>query len=285
MRRGKQKTSIADGDAGAMKLGTSFHRTFALRRDTLRQVLLSSIQCDAAYRTLRKTTSLGTIQIESARRYGFGTGLWDDGGSVSALGVVVARHDPGMSLAGTQWLLHYGLCTPRGHGPEFWNRCVRRCLRPEQTLAVEDVQRTIARYLADEEGRSVAPDTIRSTATIFLGSYAKVDGLSALRLVEGPDGGQFRVAEPVPMPENVYAYAVCHYWESVLGGAVTVNLSDIGGGSELSSILLLSAGAANRMLRGLQGMGIVEVHRTAPPYQVVRCWRSAEDMLDRVYES
>jgi len=266
------------------KLGTSFHRTFSLSRDMLRQVLVAAADRGAVDDdTLRECTTLGTVQVQAARRYAIGTALLDAREQITPFGSLVQQHDPGLSHPTTAWLLHYHLAARHRAGPAFWGRIVTTRFRPGAEFTVSEIADLIVDEDSDERGRVVAPATRRSTATVFLGSYTKSDALGNLGILSA-EGGEFYHVEEPPCPAvNLFAYVLADFWNGVWGGLPMVNLSDVTGESGPGPLLLLSAGTINRLLREMQDLGYLRLQRRVPPYGVFRGWPDASVLLERIY--
>ncbi|NLH97998.1 MAG: DUF4007 family protein [Chthonomonadales bacterium] len=268
------------------KLGVSFHRTFAMSRDMVRQCL----ECAARYgnvddHVLRSHTSLGTVLAVAARRYAYGTGLLDASGDLTVVGRLVFEHDPMLLQNQTLWLLHYHLCAPHRTGPAFWNHLVRTALVPGSVVTTQAIASEIGAFVLREGGEPLVERTQRSTATVFLGTYAKDDGLGRLGWLVATKGQRYEVRDPAPVPSSVFAYAICDFWDGTLGGLKTVNLDDLVGYGSLSGLFAMNDDTALAVLREMQQSGMIEIHRIARPYQVVRLWTSAEYVLERIYGS
>lgn len=275
------------------KLGISFHRTFPLSRAAITQVLRVLAKHDGtgaatdirvSRQEIRDSTSLGTVYVEAMPRYARGCGLTGESGSLTALGRQVMEYDETLSRTSTQWLMHYHLCAPHHCGPQFWTGCVLRSLRAGEVLSRASLVADIAGYLS-EEGESTPSDALLGqAATAFLGTYAKEEGLGALRVLEGRSGGEYAVGEPTEPDVSVFGYAVADYWDRAWPGVRTVNLDAITSERGApASLLLLGSGQANRLLREMQAHGWVEIQRRAAPYQVVRLWDDSAAFLERIY--
>lgn len=274
----------AIGTCRSHKLGTSFHRTFALSRDSLSQVLRVAVRHDGLTSDLlRQETSLGTVQVEAVPRYAYATGLLSSANQPLSFGRLVMERDPAMSLPATQWLLHYHLSAPHRGGPVFWKHLVVGCLTPSSVVTAADLAGEVRRCLAGTTKHQVGDSTLRGAATAFIGTYTKPEALGNLGLLRSSERGAYEVCEPDDIPVEVFAYAVCDYWEGVLGGANTVDLAELTARSDLPALLMLSTAATNRLLRTGQRMGLFEVQRSVAPYQVMRAWRSPAQALGALY--
>jgi len=269
-------------------LGTAFHETFSLSRPSLCEVIRVTAEMatgpDAvSFSSLRMHTHLGTNLIRSARRYAFGTGLTTADGRLSRFGELVVANDPNLADAATQWLLHYHMSAGHHAGPAYWHHLVTRRMIPGNVLDLGALATEIGILVEREEGRPIAPGTLRSSATVFVGSYRKPDGLGGLGFVSGPERGPFEVRTPSSVPRAAFAYALCDYWENVLDSLSTIHLRDLTDGGRFPELFGLGPDSVMGSLRELQGAGLIQIQRVASPYQVYRLWPSAAEMLERVY--
>lgn len=272
----------------------SFHRTFALSRFAVSQILHLVAEFEAldttrplSWEVIRARTSLGTVQVEAFRRYTFRTGLVTNKERLTEFGRMVASADPTLAELATQWLMHYHLSAPQGPGPFFWHYVATSCLRIGTRLTSSDVAQTIALAVREQSGQDPKPRIAREAGTVFLGSYAKPEGLSQLRLIQEVERGLYLVTDPSPVPVWVFGFALVDYWERQWGNRITVDLAALFEPGGLSSIFFLGSEAVDEVLGTLQREKLIDVYRVAPPYQVVRQWGSdARRMcLDRAYAS
>lgn len=285
------------GQPGNKRLGTAFHETFPLIRPAVAAVLevVGNIESEDASASLadmlKARTTLGANYIKSMPRYAFGSGLLTGttrGKRVlTAFGEQVRLHDPNLDHPATQWLMHYYLSSPEGPGPTFWNGLVTRGLRIGDKVRRGEVAQSIERIVEDDTGKQLATRTAQSTATIFLGTYTKSDGLGSLgllRSVDAEDGAVYRVQEPISPQLWSVAYALADYWESTWGQDKTINLAELTEPGGFADIFLMGSEQLEQTLEQLGSNGILELYRTAPPYQVVRLWEDKNTLLERIYE-
>jgi hypothetical protein len=183
----------------------------------------------------------------------------------------------------TQWLMHYHLSAPQGPGPLFWHGLVTRTLRPGRTLRSSEVAQELADILSEQGQKVPKPRALQSTATVFLGSYAKSDGLRALQVLREEQDGSYTVLFPDPPPLWVLAYALADYWEHHWQGQVTVNLSELSRPGGWASLFWMDAGTMGQQLQRLKQHGVIDLYRVAPPYQVVRLWQEKHTFLEQAY--
>jgi hypothetical protein len=218
-------------------------------------------------------------------RWARGCGLLGrDGSTLTEFGQLTRAHDPELAEPATQWLMHYHLTVPHGPGPRFWHHLVTQRLRPGDILSHDTIAASIAATLSESEEETPSKRALDSSATIFLGTYAKSDGLGGLGvLVPAEERGHYRVAVAPPPPPAALAVALAAYWPAVFGERKTVDLAELTRPGGFFSLFLLGGEAADEGLRALARARVVEVYRVAPPFQVARLWDEGETLLERLY--
>lgn len=272
------------------RFGLTFHRTFYLKLPALAQILpvaRDARQHDAPDlmkdRNLRARTTLGVEYIPAMRRYGIASGLLQRNLLATDVGLCVVDNDPSLMSEVTQWLMHYHLSAPQGPGPLFWHALVTRTLRPGRTLRSSDVAQELADILREQGQKEPTSRALQSTATVFLGSYARSDGLRALQVLREEKDGSYTVLYPEPPPLWVLAYTLADYWEHHWQGQVTVNLSALSQRGGWASLFWMDSGTMGQQLQKLKHRGVIDLYRVAPPYQVVRLWEDKNVLLERAY--
>ncbi len=286
------------GSSTRSRLGTGFHETFPLDRSRLSEVLRAAVAFDRSDPSMggfsRKNlddadTQLGSNMRRAFPRYGVGTGLFEASGGryrLTRFGRSAFELDAVLGRPSTQWLLHYHLSAPEGPGPYFWHRLFAEVLRPADSFGRVDVERAIEAAQAERVGDKL----LRSTATIFLGTYTNSAGLGGLRLILPTlnERGRYDVnVAPEPPPIWAFAYALADHWERVWPGQLTVGLDRLSAPGGLASLLFVGRARVDDYLGRLQREGWIEVFRVAPPFQLVRRWEDADEKrkeaLDRIY--
>jgi hypothetical protein len=277
----------------SQRLKTAFHETFSLSRPALTQImkvagtseLREKPTTSESRRTLlRQGTTLGTNYVKAMPRYGWGAGLLCSGLQLTAFGAIAHLRDPLLESASTQWLMHYHLSAPYGPGPAFWHHLVVTRFLPGEEFDSDDIEQDIAAFVERTEGKKLSRNSTRPTATAFLGTYVKTDGLGKLGILEQAVARRYRVADVDPPPVWAFAAALVDYWLGNFRDYLTVNLEQISGDGKLGSIFLLNPGRVNMLLSEMQREGYVELHRLAPPHQLVLLQSDEELMLRRMYD-
>lgn len=272
------------------KLATAFHESFSLSLPSLSQILqVASLRQEnegtgrgLTYDVIKQNTTLGNNYVKSMRRYARAVGLIDADDYITPFGNIAGRFNPELRYTATLWAMHYHLCAPHLGGPAFWAYLVSECLVPGRELSSEGVAECIKDFLRDRGDSPLAPRTLKTTATIFLGTYKKPDGLGPLGFFGSSDSET--VHEPVPPRSWVTAYVIADYWRAQWADVKTVNLSSMTESGGPAALLYMSSGDINAVLRQMASQGLVEVNRKIPPFQVVRLWNSPEDILEHLYD-
>ncbi len=275
-------------NSGDSRLGLSFHRTFPLRRAGLRQVLELAVSCTADGIDTTKVwekTSLGTVDAQASCRYAYGVGLLDKSYRPTRFGQLVYQHDPGLAAPNTQWVIHYHMVAPHRSGPAFWHHLAERFFRSGTSFSCRDVADELQEFVAGTSEKAISARTLRTTATIFVGSYAHSDGLSALGILGEPDpvSDEYEVQEPAPPEWSVLAYALADYWRGAWGEQKTVNLDEVTAPGGPADLLLLGSGAARLLLREAQSRGLLQMQRAVAPYHIERMWDDPDSLLEYLY--
>lgn len=262
-------------------MGLTFHRTFSLSRSSITKVLqLAQKKPGFKIMDLAEHTDLGTIYQESMPRYAYRAGLLDKNNRLTLLGRFVVQYDPALEKSGTQWLMHYHLAAP--HGPTaFWNHLVVRRFLPGNIFTDQDLITDLTIFLREQSGKAPAPRSVRSTVTVFLGTYLKNDGLKRLGLLEENDG-HYRVCDAPPPPVWALGYGLVDYWQTHYGERLTVNMDDLVN-EKFAGLFLLGEKRFTDLLIELKQEGMIDLYRIAHPYQVVLLQPNPEYALMKLF--
>jgi hypothetical protein len=179
-------------------------------------------------------------------------------------------------------LMHYYLSSPQGPGPAFWNNLVTTRFRTREEFTSEQISDQIFRFVVENEGRELKDRSVRTTATIFFGTYLKSDGLNQLGILQEIKANYYRVLSPDP-PILAIAYALIDFWKVNYGDRLTINLDDLTKTNGFANLFMIGSSELDQTLNILHQEGFVDVYRTAPPYQVVLLRRDAEVLLRKLY--
>lgn len=289
----KKKTESQDDDSNPhSRLGLTFHRTFSLIRPALTQVLQLAAGTNRAEgeiegierRMLRDLTNLGTIYVEAIPRYCYGSGLLNRQYALTAFGKFAHQHDSLLEQEGTQWLIHYHLSAPQGPGPAFWHELVMTRFRSGNEFTTSEIAEQIGQFFQRTEGEPLAERSARSTATVFIGTYTKPDGLGNLKILQGIGEDRYRVNDDLDPPSAwAVAYAILDCWEARFQGRKTINLDELTDENGVSNLFMIGAGKIATVLQKMQMEGFVDLFRVAPPYQVVLLRPDTKAILEKLY--
>lgn len=264
------------------RLAISFHESFPLSRDSVAQVVENAWRRGALDRKFLVDTSLGTNYQKAMPRYAVRGGLLKLDNHLTVFGRYCAKHDLRLERPATQWLMHYHLCAPHG-STAFWHFLARQRFVPGNHFSADDLLTDLSGFLAEETGKVPALRSMRSTVTIFTGTYVKLDGLGRLGLLEEYSDSTYRV--PVVDAPEIWAlgYALADYWSANYNGRLTINLDDLVHG-DFAAIFLLGEDRLTQLLLRLKQEGMIDLYRISRPYQVVLLQPSIEYALQKLYE-
>lgn len=263
-------------------MSLTFHRTFAFSRSSVSKVIrVAHNKPGFKQSDLATNTDLGTIYQEAMPRYAYRAGLLDGKNHLTPFGRYAAKHDPALEKPGTQWLLHYHLAAP--HGPTaFWHHLVTRRFLSGNVFRAEDLTEDLTDFLRRKAGKDPAPRSVRSTVTVFAGTYLKSDGLNRLGLLVEDEKNVYRVPFVDQPPLWALGYALAEYWQAHYGERLTVNLDDLNN-ENFAGLFLLGESGFTDLLIQLKQEGVIDLYRIAYPYQVVLLQPSLEFALERLY--
>ncbi len=140
----------------------------------------------------------------------------------------------------------------------------------------EGTAQIIKSFLTGSGERALADGTYTDAARVFLGSYEPGGGLESLEILSA-QGSKYLVGRPRPIAAGAFACVLADYWAARWGNAREALLSELAGG-ELAALLLLSSGEVNSLLRELSRLGLLDLERRTPPFQVIRRWDDAASL-------
>lgn len=278
----------ANGSDGEYRLGLTFHRTFSLSRSAVSQILQVAAMVELKgskkldLKSITEFASLGSIYIEAMPRYARGSGLLNSKGFLTEFGKLANKFDGLLDQSGTQWIMHYHLSAPHGPGARFWNEVVSKRFYTGSVFSADDLVEQIGNFIWQTENKILSERAVRSTATVFVGTYTKPEGLGKLRLLEATDNGRYRVREPASAPIWAIGYALLDFWEAHFSGRLSVGLDTLQE-SGFPGLFFMGKADLDEALQVLQEARYLDIHRTAPPYQVVLLRQDREFLLQKLY--
>jgi len=260
----------------------NFHETFALSRISTARIINNANQYGTLQRNLLVNTALGANYQKAMPRYASRAGLLNKGNQLTSFGSFAARHDPTLEKPETLWLMHYHLAAPHGV-TAFWHYLVRKHFLPGETFSAKDLITDLAVFLKEKADKNPATRSLRSTVTVFTGTYLKPDGLGRLGLLEKTDKELYRVPSVDAPPLWALGYALADYWNAFYPGRLTINLDNLTAG-DFAPIFLLGEERLTKQLLQLKREGMIDLYRISRPYQVVLLQPSPEFALQKMYE-
>jgi hypothetical protein len=273
------------------KLGTMFHESFSLSRQSISKII-HGISDNPNINQLSKTkrdeillnyTNLGKNYIKSMPQYSRGAGLLRLDYSLTRFGEIVSKFDPSLDQIGTQWLLHYLLSTPKGPGATFWNHVISDKFFTENRFSYEDIVDTIGNFIWETEDKILAERSVKQTATAFLGTYTKPEGLGKLGIlkeIESPR--RYKICEPPLPPVWAVGYALIDFWEANYPDQISVDLDKLQESGFLK-IFLMSRVDFENVIKALREIRFIEIHASAPPHQIVLLRHDGTELLEMLY--
>lgn len=259
------------------RLGTTFHESFSLVRSQLAKTLPLAVDAPLSFARIRDQTDLGMNYAKAMPRYADGCGLIDPStGMLSSFGRRVLEYDPQLETPTTQWLLHYHMSSPSGPGPAYWHRAICERLRPGHSTTADKMRSDIP------ELSGLADRTARTAISVLIGTYTKHECLGPLGLLERSREG-IEVREPGSPPIAAIAFALSHAWRGSWPDLSVVPLDAFHTPGGFASVLYLTPESLEDSLLQLSQQGIVELWRTAPPFQVVRKWTDPDALADLLH--
>jgi hypothetical protein len=157
-------------------------------------------------------------------------------------------------------------------------------LKPGDILQRSQVAVAVKQAVSEAGERDVNDRTANQAATVFLGTYAKSDGLGPLGMLEHQEDGSFMVKEPSLPSLQTFAYILSDYWQANWGEVQGVHVARVTESGGPASLLMMGPGTVNRYLRDLQAAGFATVQRHMPPFQLNRNWSNPDVLLERLYD-
>ncbi len=274
------------------RIPTIFHEDISLSRQSLSKIVkavldnpnLQSLSQITRREFFSEATSLGTNYVKAMPYYARGCGLITPKYKLTNFGTFAFRNDEQFDLANTQWAMHYHLSAHHGPGPAFWNQVVTKFFFPSNLFSKEEVSDFIGDFIWQSENKVISARKIQSTATKLLNAYTNSEGLGKLKILEATDSGRFRVQSPVTPSAWVVGYALLDFWKAQYPDRIGVSL-DVLMNSGFPQLFLMAKSDLDEVLRIMQENQFVDVHRSAPPYQVMLLRQDQESILEKIYGS
>jgi hypothetical protein len=281
---------MGDKKDSQSRLGVTFHRTLPLTRSALSPVLELAVntaksegeKAKLTRAKIQASTLLGSIYVEAVPRYCYGAGLLNRNYLPTNFGYFANKYDAALELTGTQWMMHYYFSSPNGVGPAFWHHLISNSFYAGNVFSRDDIVEQIGNYIWQIENKILNKNDVGATAAVFLGAYTKSEGLGKLSLLESNQSGRYRVREGAIVSAWIVGYALLDFWAANYPGRVSVGLDTLHD-SGFAKLFLMGKADLENALQVLQEERYLEIHRTAPPYQVVLLRPDPESLLRKIY--
>lgn len=275
---------------GSGRLGTVFHESFSISRQSIIQIIraisqnsnFANLSQSEREKIFQEQTSLGSRYIKAMPRYAIGTGMINTKYMLRPFGNLVLNNDQLLDNIGTLWLMHYHLSAPHGPGPTFWNDLVVNNFFANNVFSTDEISEKIRDFIWGTENKILSARSVRTSATVFLGSYTKPEGLGKLRIINITKSGRYHVNDPTTPPVWAVGYALLDYWQTHYPGRITTSLDTLHN-SEFPKLFMLGKADFEAVLLAMQEAKYIEFHRSIQPYQIVLLRQDNEPLLKRLY--
>ena len=269
------------------KLQLSFHTTFALKKAELARLMPVAGQT-LSKEALMAHTGFGNKKIGPIKSWATRGGLIKEG-ALTPEGSLVLKYDPHLTSRTTEWLLHfylsfggYGLAVPPANIAEWggWPYFIFS-FRPNHPEFTEDDLAAEGAIVFDDK-----PELIKSNFSFLIRAYTSHEGLARCRVITWSDTDK-RYQTGSPELPNCYllGYFLACLWTrdfSDTTSVITDQLLSMPAG--ISAVLGLREQETATVLDDLEGRSIIEQRRTVAPFQVVRRWHSAIELLEKAFQ-
>ena len=244
----------------------------------LAKTVESKKQPSLTFNDVKENTFLGNNYIKAFLPYCKGIGVLNfKNNFLTSFGKLIIKNDPTLSSNETMWLMHYHMSAIHGPGPEFWSELIRGFFYPNNRFSSSDIKDAIALYYWDKNQKILSGKSINQQHLYLLipmsisegprGQEDCSEGLRQLKLITKVADNNFLVNQSTFHSPLILAYALCHFWEQMYPGNISVTLDSLLQ-SDLPKLFLLSASDFEGILDELKAIGFIDIHRTAQPYQI-----------------
>lgn len=273
------------------KLQLSFHTTFALKKEDILRILQAASEekgLSDSLEDLMDRTGLGNKKIVPMKSWASRSGLVA-GNFLSPEGKLVLEKDPHLESPTTNWLMHFYLSlgdkglqaspkTPADWGG--WTYFIYTFLPNYRAFTSDDLVHTSALVFEQET-------TKRLTANFkfVLRAYTEEQALANCKFLIQEDGQYIAGQSNLPNPYLV-GYLLAKLWERDFQAAPSaLTESVLNHPMGLTTVLGISAAAAQEQLNALESHGIIEQRRAVPPFQIIPRWDNPLTLLEKAYDS
>ncbi|NJL05931.1 MAG: DUF4007 family protein [Chloroflexaceae bacterium] len=242
----------------------AFHQKFALRRERLALMIRCIAEGEATSEDAVATyMGVNPYMVEGFRGWLCKTGLGHANTHtyyLSALGQLIATHDPRLERNETQWLLHYALVNTADEHAEMWYRFTNEFASIGMQFTSTMLQSYITQAVPELPTNTSA---IASDVKEVLKSYTHPDALGGLGFVQKLDKSTYQIVEVAPPPPAIVGYLLFDSWARRYPSVDTLRIAQVCSEPEMPGrVLFTSRGAIIQSLRDLQARGLVTIADT-----------------------
>ncbi len=242
----------------------AFYQKFALNRDRLARM----VQCIAAGAATSEDAvgaymGVNPYMVEGFRGWLCKTGLGratTHTYALSAVGTLIAAHDPTLSQPGTLWLLHYHLASDTGERAEVWYRLFNEFATPGMSFTRTELQTYVERVIQEAPPNTTA---VAKDANEAIKCYTRPDALGDLQLLRQVQKDQYETRTAHEPDPSIVAFVLFDSWSRRFPGIDTLRLTQVCQEPEMPGrIFLARREQVLHWLSTLQARGLVTVADT-----------------------
>ncbi len=168
--------------------------------------------------------------------------------------------DPDLQDSGTQWLLHYYLCTDHEERSEAWHLLFNQFLTPGQVFTVGQFQNVFANAVA---GQATNQKALAEDPKTAIATYVRPQALGSLGLLSKLEDGSY-IAQPSSQPDALIAgYMLLDWWDRRYPHFGTLRFTQLWEEEEsLGRLLVASPAQVHSLVRELTGLGYLNYAET-----------------------
>jgi len=258
----------------------AFHQKFSLQRERLSLMIRCIAEGEARSESAVATyMGVNPYMVEGFRGWLCKTGLGHAlkrTYHLSALGQIIADHDPYLERNETQWLLHYALTNTADERAEVWYRFTNEFASAGMIFTSTMLNAYVAQSVATLPRNTSA---IATDVATMLRSYTRPEALGGLGFVQKLRRSEYQILEVNPPPPAIVGYILLDSWARRYPTIDTLRISQVCSEPEmLGRVLFASREQIVQSLRDLQAHGLVTIADTQQE-PVTRCFHAAPIQL------
>jgi hypothetical protein len=272
------------------RLQLSFHTTFAFRKAEVARLLALAARpggLPTSTAALVSETGFGTKKVGPVKSWATRAGLID-GNTLSESGRVVFEADPLLRSKTSEWLMHFylsfgskGFEPPPSRADEWggWPYFIFDFLPSHPEFTLETLVRAAESVFEDPY------KLLKANFPYLVRAYTDLDALSGCAVLASSPQNSYRIGSKELPPTPLIAYLLSKLWLRDFGETESVLTTDVREHHMgLAPLLSVSRVELDEVLDRLSGEGHIEQRRTVAPYQLVRRWGNATELLKRAFQ-